>query len=249
MSLRPSLEARTVDGVRLLVDDGALARGTLVAFTDREGGVSSAPFDSLNLALSGGDDHAAVRENRERVARAAGFPHESLVLARQVHGPDLVEVGENDHGLVGEADGLVTAAAGPVLGMLTADCAPVVVAGPDKVAVMHAGWRGLVTGIIERGVAAVGEVWGAWVGPCIHGCCYEVGPEVIDAFWSRRLPVEGRARVDCGRAAAAALHGAGVERVATSTECTSCDPRYFSYRRDGRTGRQGAFVARLAPEQ
>ena len=232
-------------GLRLLVDPAAAEAGLLVAFTDREGGVSEAPYDTLNLAASVGDLRDTVDENRARVARAAGFAPGSLRLARQVHGPDVLEVTSDDPVVAGDADVLVTAQPGVTIGILTADCTPVVLAGPGRVAVAHAGWRGLVAGVIDTAVRAVGGVDAAWVGPSIHACCYEVGPEVIAAFESQGLPTAGPDRVDPGRAAAFALHRAGVERVASSTDCTSCDRRYFSYRRDGVTGRQGAFAALL----
>jgi purine-nucleoside/S-methyl-5'-thioadenosine phosphorylase / adenosine deaminase len=107
---------------------------------------------------------------------------------------------------------------------------------------VHAGWRGLVAGAIEAGVAAVGPVTRAWVGPSIHACCYEVSTEVLDAFAAAGLPRAGDDRVDPGRAATFALRRAGVHAIAATDECTSCDRRYFSYRRDGLTGRQGSFV-------
>lgn len=217
-----------------------------MAFADRGGGVSEAPYDSLNLAVRVGDDRSAVMENRRRVAQAAGFDPGRLVLARQVHGADLIEVGSGDTGVVGEADGLVVRAPGPVAGILAADCAPVVIAGERGVAIVHAGWRGLVAGVVERGVAAVGPATAAWIGPSIHACCYEVGPEVIAAFRSAGLPVAGESHVDPGRAAAVALRRAGVAQIAAAVECTSCDSRYFSYRRDGVTGRHGAFAGLLA---
>lgn len=238
--------ADSPDGaIRLQTDPAARANGLLIAFTDRRGGVSSPPYDSLNLAARVGDDAAAVSQNRAIVAAAAGFDGANLRLARQVHGADVREVTAADAPVVGEADVLVTSQPGVVVGILTADCTPVIVAGRGKVAIAHAGWRGLVAGAIEVAVEAVGDVEAAWVGPSIHACCYEVGPEVIDAFRSGGLPVAGSARVDPGRAATFSLHRAGVERVASSTDCTSCDRRYFSYRRDGRTGRQGAFVSLL----
>lgn len=245
MDFRPSLQSGSIDGVRLLIDANARERGVLVAFSDRIGGASAAPFESLNLALRVGDDERAVRENRRRFAHAAGFSAQRLVLARQVHGTKVIDVDEHDTGVVGEGDGLKTGAAGPVLGMLTADCAPVVVAGARGVCVLHGGWRGLAAGIIEEGVAAVEPAWAAWVGPCIHACCYEVGREVTDAFRSAGLPVVDDSHVDCGRAATFALHRAGVQRVAASIDCTHCHDNYFSYRRDGVTGRQGGIVALL----
>ena len=88
----------------------------------------------------------------------------------------------------------------------------------------------------------MGEIVAAWVGPSIHSCCYEVGPEVIEAFGARGLPIADASHVDPGATAAHILKRAGVKQVEASTECTSCDARYFSYRRDGVTGRQGGFV-------
>lgn len=245
-TLKPAIVETSERGLRLQTDPAARGEGVLVAFTDRNGGVSAPPFDSLNLAARVGDDPERVAENRARVAAAAGFEQDKLRLARQVHGADLLEVSEDDPVVAGEADVLATSRPGVAIGILTADCTPVVVAGLDKVAIAHAGWRGLVAGAVEAAVQAVGEARAAWVGPSIHACCYEVGPEVIEAFRSKGLPVAGADRVDPGRAAAFALHRAGVTTVAASTDCTSCDPRYFSYRRDGTTGRQGAFVAMLS---
>lgn len=245
IGLKPSIGERVVRGVRIQGDPGADAHGVMVAFTDREGGVSPAPYDSLNLAARVGDDPELVARNRARVAAAVGFDPAKLRLARQVHGADLLDVATADETVAGEADVLATSEPGVVIAILTADCTPVIVAGTDRVAIAHAGWRGLVAGAVETAVEAAGEVRAAWVGPSIHACCYEVGPEVIDAFRSEGLPVAGSDRVDPGRAAAFALHRAGVRHVAASTDCTSCDRRYFSYRRDGTTGRQGAFVALL----
>jgi copper oxidase (laccase) domain-containing protein len=132
---------------------------------------------------------------------------------------------------------------GPVLAILTADCAPVLMIGAGGAAVAHAGWRGLVAGAIEKAVASVAPVAAAWVGPCIHACCYEVGPEVVDAFNAAGLPVAAPDRVDPAQASAFALRRAGVDRIAVSNDCTACGRDWFSYRRDGLTGRQGAFLA------
>ncbi|MDQ3941277.1 MAG: polyphenol oxidase family protein [Actinomycetota bacterium] len=232
------------DGVRLLTASTDHAR---VAFTDRDGGVSRAPYDSLNLAIRVGDNRADVIENRRRAARAAGFDPQSLVLGRQVHGTGVIEARRGDAGVVGEADILVARNPGTTLGILTADCAPVVLLGPSQAAIVHAGWRGIVAGAVERGLEEIGEVTTAWVGPSIHACCYEVGPEVARAFEARDLPVSAGSRVDPGGAAAAILRRSGVRRVEMSIACTSCDSRYFSWRRDGVTGRQGAFVTLVEP--
>jgi polyphenol oxidase len=111
--------------------------------------------------------------------------------------------------------------------------------------VLHAGWRGVLAGVIQAGLAALGPPSGAWIGPSIHSCCYRVGPEVVAAFRAAGLPVAGPDRVDPGRAAAHVLEEGGVREVAISRDCTYCSPHYFSYRRDGVTGRQGAFTALL----
>jgi copper oxidase (laccase) domain-containing protein len=132
---------------------------------------------------------------------------------------------------------------GPVLAILTADCAPVLVIGTGGAAIAHAGWRGLVAGAVENAVAAVAPVAAAWVGPCIHACCYEVGPEVVAAFRTAGLPVSATDRVDPAQASGFALRRAGVDRIVIADVCTACNPDWFSYRRDGVTGRQGAFLA------
>lgn len=223
------------------------SHGVLVAFSDRLDGVSRPPFDSLNLAVRVGDRRDDVAENRRRVAAAAGFQVGALTLSRQAHGTTLRRVNPGDPEEPGTvADGLITASPGVVLGLLTADCAAVVLASPRGVAILHAGWRGLSRGIIGFGVAALGQVTNAWVGPAIRECCYEVGDEVVAAFRQQGLPA-GRKRVDIPNAAQAALRDAGVAAIVASEVCTGCDPSFFSYRREGVTGRQGAFVSILGP--
>ena len=234
------------DGVHVYEDLGARERGLLVAFTDRRGGQSKPPFDSLNLAATVGDDVAVVDGNRRRVAAALGFAPDVLALARQVHGADLIAVPGGCSGVVGVADVLATSATGQALAILTADCTPVVVAGERRVALAHAGWRGLVAGAIETALEWVGDVDAAWVGPCIRACCYEVGPEVIDAFEQRGLPVADERHVDPRDASLHVLKSTGVAEVAAPDVCTYCDRNFYSYRRDGITGRQGAFVTLLA---
>jgi YfiH family protein len=228
--------------VELLIDQGAREWGWLVAFTSRRRGVSAPPYDSLNLAARGGDRPDRVAENRRRAAAAIGFSTSSLVLARQVHGAGMLEARAGLSGVLGEADILVAREPGPVLGILTADCAPVLMIGEGGIAIAHAGWRGLIAGAVERAVEAIQPVEAAWIGPCIHACCYEVGPEVIEGFRSAGLPVAAPDRVDPAQASLFALRRAGAERVAVADVCTACDRNYFSYRRDGRTGRQGAFL-------
>jgi polyphenol oxidase len=250
MAISPQLVAEERSGVNLLCDPGALEAGLLVAFTDRRGGVSAPPYAELNLAARVGDDVGAVMENRRRAGKAAGFDDARLALSRQVHGKELINVTSEQSGVIGEADGLVVSGPGAVVGILTADCAPVVVAsqnGNRRAAVLHAGWRGLVAGVLPDGVAEIGGASAAWIGPCIKACCYEVGREVVAAFEEAGLPVERRSGeggyVDVADGARASLAKAGITNVVDSGVCTHCNPDYYSYRRDGVTGRQGAFVS------
>ena len=246
VDVRPRLDEHRRGDLLWFADDAARSAGLLVAFTGRLGGVGNPPFDTLNLAVRVGDAQADVMENRRRAGAAVGFDAGRLALAIQVHAADVIDVGAGDAGVLGEADGLFTTGPGPVLAILAADCAPVVLWGDRGVAILHAGWRGLVAGVVSKGAERVGETRAAWVGPSIHACCYEVGPDVVAAFRAEGLPVADDSHVDPGRAAGAALAAAGVESYVVSDICTSCDGRFFSYRRDGVTGRHGAFVSLLA---
>ena len=249
MANNPQLVAEERSGIGVLSDPSARERGLLVAFTDRRGGVSGSPYAELNLAARVGDDVDAVMENRQRAADVIGYEPERLALSRQVHGRDLIDVETEQTGVIGEADGLLVSSPGPVVGILTADCAPVVVEGDGRAAVLHGGWRGLVAGVLAAGVDAIGGAQRAWIGPCIKSCCYEVGAEVLAAFDESGLPVAQRdsngGRVDIADAARASLEKAGVTDVVDSGICTHCNHNYYSFRRDGVTGRQGAIVSIL----
>ena len=243
MEITPRLAEHRADELLWFADDAVAGQGVMVAFTARLGGVSRPPYDTLNLAVRVGDERADVLENRRRAAAAVGFDADRLALAMQVHACDVIDAGPDDAGVLGVADGLFAAAPGPVLAILAADCAAVALWGSRGVAIVHAGWRGWAAGVVAKGVERVGDVHAAWVGPSIHACCYEVGPEVVAAFEAAGLPVADATHVDPGRAACVALRRAGAERVVMSDICTSCDERFFSYRRDGVTGRHGAFIA------
>lgn len=243
MGFEPTLVATSSSGLHAFEDPAARDHGVVVAFTDRRGGVSAAPFDSLNLALSVGDDPDAVERNRALVADAFGYEGSGPALARQVHGAELIEVPGGCSGVMGEADVLATSARDQSIAILTADCTPVVVWGERGVAIAHAGWRGLVAGAIERSVEWVGAARAAWVGPCIRACCYEVGPEVIEAFERKGLPIADASHVDPRDASIHVLQESGVTAVAATDICTYENPNFYSYRRDGVTGRQGALVS------
>lgn len=232
----------------LLVGEEAESRfGVKTAFSKRLGGVSSEPFDSLDMSPFIGDDPAAVARNHELFREA--FSVTSLKFVKQVHGDGVLDAGFADPVpgepcVLGEGDALVAERdeAGAVV-VLTADCVPILLAGEDRIAAVHAGWRGLVAGVIGRAAEAVGRVHAAWVGPSIRGCCYEVGAEVIEAFRSNDLPLTDDTHVDPGKAAAVLLRRAGIDEVVASWECTHCDESFYSYRRDGKTGRQAAAIA------
>lgn len=178
-----------------------------IAFSERGGGVSCAPYESLNLAAHVGDSEDAVDENRGRLLGATGIAPllDRLTTAEQVHGTRLVEVAEQTAGCgaraagrppVRGADALWTRARGIPMLLLFADCVPVVLARPSipAVAVVHAGWRGAAAGIIRESVRAMAALDGeddltAYVGPHICARCYEVGDEVHAAFAGRSAPV------------------------------------------------------------
>jgi YfiH family protein len=230
----------------------AAPAGVAVAFTTREGGVSGGPFRSLNLGALTADDPANVAENRRRAVAAAGGDGTAATMAWQVHGPDVREVDERpapgrflEPGAEAfrKSDGLATGLAERPLVLLTADCLPIAVAREDgrRLAVLHAGWRGLVAGIVERGVEAVRGRASAAVGPGAGPCCYEVGEDVAGILRERfGDDVVRHGRADLWLAARRALDGVGVTAVEVAGECTICGERFFSHRRDrGTTGRQG----------
>ncbi|HEX8065151.1 MAG TPA: polyphenol oxidase family protein [Thermoleophilaceae bacterium] len=227
--------------------------GARALFTTRLGGVSRGPYESLNLGILTDDDQSLVAENRGRAAARAGLAPDAVAMGWQVHGADLLEWdAPPDRGGYAEpgaelarVDGHGTALAGVGLLVLVADCLPVALAAPGRVAMLHCGWRGLAAGIVERAVATFGEPPAAAVGPGIGRCCYEVGPEVVEAL-DAGGEADGGRMLDLRAVAERRLRGAGVESVAHVHLCTSCRPDlFFSHRRDGgTTGRQCGIAVR-----
>ena len=217
-----------------------------VVFTTREGGVSEGAFASLNLGLATKDVPEHVHENRRRALAAIGGDAATLALNRQVHGARVVRARPGSRGEV-EADALWTDEPGLPIGALSADCVPIAIArvGDDRraLAVVHAGWRGLLAGVVPAAASTLGGKLAAAVGPAIGPCCYEVGEEVarpLQAAFGSDVVRDGRA--DLPLAAERALRTAGVAAVDVLAPCTSCDGRFFSHRRDaGVTGRQGVL--------
>ena len=224
-----------------------------VSFSTRLGGVSEGAFASLNLGVLTGDDPERVVENRRRLCAAVGAEPERATMAFQVHGARVTEakpVGVVAPGTQYEAcDGLWSDRPGQAMMLVTADCLPVALArldGPPRLAVLHVGWRGLLAGIVEKGVAALGAGRiAAAIGPGIGPCCYEVGEEVAEPLRARfGGDVACDRTADLPLAAERALRAAGCASVDTTRLCTACHPdRFFSHRRDrGVTGRQGVVA-------
>jgi len=243
------MEWREDKGVRWLEADLGGARA---AFPSRLGGLSPAPFDSLNLGLLTDDAEINVAGNLTLLAAAVGVARDRIACGRQVHGTQLCAAGEAPE----EADGQILTEPGDAALVFTADCLPVALRGPGGVAMLHCGWRGLAGGIVAKGAAAVGATSAA-IGPGIGPCCFEVGPEVIAAFAGLgdgiasdrpgaggSAPRPGHAFLDLVEIATRLLRAGGVERVEAAGLCTSCEAElFFSHRRDaGATGRQGGLA-------
>jgi YfiH family protein len=242
-------------------------RGSVdVAFTDREGGVSAAPYTSLNLAAVTEDDPASVTENLRRVLAAfAGDARAPVARVHQVHGThvvvdDTTPVGAAHPGVEGleEADGLVTTRAGVTLMVLAADCVPVVLADPGVpvAGALHVGRPGLVAGTAPAGVESLrrlgaGDVT-AWIGPHVCGRCYEVPEDmrrdvaaVVPQAWAETS--WGTPAVDVGAGVRAQLEAAGVS-VVDASRCTRENETLYSYRRDGAGAGRHAGMVRIRAE-
>lgn len=221
-----------------------------VAFTTRAGGVSEGPFRSLNLGRMLGDDPERVDENRRRACAAIGAEEERLALNFQRH---TAIVNRAEAGMRGElGDGLWTDERDVPLLALGADCALIGLARTNgdrpALAVLHAGWKGLLADIAEAGVAALGGRPAAVIGPTIGPCCYEVNEDVAAPFRARfGSGVVRNGRLDLWHAAELALTQAGCATVERLDLCTACDPdRFFSYRRDGKPRGGHGVLARVA---
>lgn len=227
--------------------------GARVAFSTRTGGVSEGPYESLNLGILTDDEPDRVEENRRRLAGHVQLDPARIAMGWQVHGTDIASwpgpppAGRNGFAAPGaqldKVDGHTTTVSALGLLVLVADCLPVALAGAGRVAMLHCGWRGLAGGMIEKGIALFAEPPAAAVGPGIGRCCYEVGPEVLDAFADLAGVTDGR-MLDLRGVAEARLRRAGVTRVEHTDLCTSCHPDLlFSHRGDrGVTGRQAGVV-------
>jgi len=249
---------RLVDLARSLRPDGLLD-GLVCCYGDRWGGVSSAPYSSLNLGFSTGDDADAVRENRRRFTAAAGLTLDDVVVAGQVHGSAVARVDRQHRGegarepstLLADRDVVILSEPQVFALALAADCPLVAIADPRSrhAGVAHCGWRGIVAGALGQLLEQLdpGPEALAMISPAISAANYPVGPEVHEALEG----LAGAASVRCGQGVDLRqilrnqLIEAGISqlRIAVDPRCTAADGDLFSYRRDrGCTGRGGLLL-------
>ena len=235
----------TAAGGAVYVSPNPEPEGARVFFFTRLGGVSAPPYDELNVSVKVGDDRGSVDRNIGIIREA--LDHRPSAWTKQVAGDGVARV--SGEGFAGEADALITSERDLCLNVAVADCAPVALVGGDGVAMVHSGWRGTLSGISGKAAGQmVGEAKRAYIGPCIRGCCYEVSPELADAF-DREFGdevVSGR-YLSLPRAITVDLERAGVEVVDLGL-CTGCRPDlFFSHRKQKPlTGRGLASVVKVA---
>jgi hypothetical protein len=219
--------------------------------TTRNGGSSVAPYASLNLGSHVGDNPLQV--NRNRMLLEPLLPSEPVWL-NQVHGVTVIDAGQAS--CLPQADAIVSTHRGAVCVVMTADCLPVLLCDEQGTVVgaAHAGWRGLCDGVIESTVAAMSvppATLMAWLGPAIGPAAFEVGEEVRSAFVAKQAQAAmafvpgagGKWMADIYQLARLRLQALGIQRIYGGELCTYRDPqRFFSYRRDGVTGRMGTFI-------
>lgn len=249
----------------LITPDWVVPANVRAVMTTRRGGVSVAPWDSLNLGVHVGDSQSSVQQNRRRVREAAGLPSEPVWL-EQVHGTSVAVLDEAHSkaaaaGNRPRADAAVTSREGVVCSIQVADCMPVLFAARDGsvVGAAHAGWRGLAGGVLEATVEAMRKPANelvAWLGPAIGPANFEVGQDVLDAFMRSSAPKDraatqaafaskssGKWLADLYAIARLRLAAMGISQVDGGGRCTMAEKdQFFSFRRDGRTGRMAGLV-------
>ncbi len=240
-----------------------LPPGVRAVQTTRSGGVSHAPYDSLNLALHVGDDPAHVQTNRHLLRQQLALPGEPLWLA-QVHGTEVYRAQDaTPLAQAPRADAAYTTQSGVVLAIMTADCLPLLFATQDgrEIAAAHAGWRGLAAGVLENTLrqfqAPPGEIC-VWLGPAISQMAFEVGDDVRDAFMQHDGEAEtafipgsrpGHWQADLYALARLRLRAAGVTRMDGGELCSFQDSaRFYSYRRATPTGRMASLIWRTSSQ-
>ncbi len=237
----------------------------LVVFTLRQGGVSLTPYNLLNLGFHVGDHHQNVLKNRKLIMSCFNLDINQMTTAEQIHGNRSVLVKEELIGRgaqsyedsISGTDALICGLNNVPLALFFADCVPLVIVDPVTrcIAVIHAGWRGIMDNIIPRTLSKFGKCFDvkipqliAYIGPSIGRCCYEVGQPLIERFKAKfNMTIEG-SKIDLPRLVKTELRREGVlgERIISADLCTSCrSDMFFSFRRENETGRQAALVALL----
>lgn len=213
------------------------------------GGALPKPYGGFNLGLHVGDQNTTVLENRRQLKATFGT---SVYFPKQVHGNRVIEFTGADQLI--HADAVVTKMVDRPIGILTADCLPVLFASHSQIGVAHAGWKGLVSGVLENTLATFSEVQNvtAWLGPCIGPSAFEVGPEVVDAFvsreqcWIRHFRTAGRPGhylADLKSIAFDVLENMQIGSIQKIDGCTYTESsRWYSYRRDGVSGRMATCI-------
>ena len=226
--------------------------------TDRHGGVSPAPYDSLNLALHVGDNPENVLQNRIRLAQKHDYYAENLIYMEQTHSDRIAIIEDCAFNRIENCDAIVTDRRNIPLMVMVADCIPVMLYDPVRsvIAAVHAGRNGTFKAIAPKTIREMEEAFGsdpgdilALLGPSIHACCYEVGADLADItirnFGKTYLrEAEGKTYLDLQRLNLDQLLDAGLKRahIEISPVCTCCDTDYFSYRREGTTGRFAGVI-------
>lgn len=237
----------------LIIPHWPLPEGVVACSSTRGGGVSLPPYDSLNLGAHCGDNPEHVAENRRLLYATAALPAQPVWL-EQVHGKAILKL-EDEPYLSKRADASYTHTSGKICAVMTADCLPVLFCNTagTEVAAAHAGWRGLCAGILEETVACFCDQPTniiAWLGPAIGPTAFEVGPEVREAFIAEDKKAASAFRAfgekyyaDIYQLARQRLESVGVTRVYGGSRCTWSESEdFFSYRREGTTGRMASFI-------
>ncbi len=229
-------------------------------FPTRQGGVSTGAFASLNASTTVGDQPEHVEENLRRLGQALGAQPDQVITVHQVHGTVVMDAVKAGQGVLGEADGLVTSTPGLVVGVKTADCLPILLEDrrSGRVAAVHAGWRGVIGEIVVRAIEVMRrqgtrvEDLHLACGPAIQACCFEVDGDLPERFLAafgadviRAVPGKAKVHLDLGVAVRRSVERAGVPpaQIDVLPECTRCDDRFFSHRRDqGVTGRHLSVI-------
>jgi len=228
-----------------------LDASVLVHFTNRFGGVSQAPYNHNNLAFHVGDNPLHVNQNRFLTCRELDIDISCLVSMDQVHSTNIQTIMQDTKTPIPKCDGMITKEPRIALMVQAADCTPVLLYAPDVGAVgaLHVGRAGAFEGIVPKALAKLVDEFGAsmealhvWLGPAIGTCCYEIDGEILEYAKANFGDFVENKNLDIRAIITSQLIQKGVQNIHHNKTCTKCDKNFFSYRRDGCTGRQGGII-------